>query len=127
MKQSFISKWHCKLLVCSFSFAMLFPLSLLAQSGTWGDNLTWNLSTDSVLTISGTGAMQAKSGTLTYPWIDYTYRNKIASVVIDEGITTIASSAFQNLSKLHTVNLPSTLQVVGTNAFASCSKLSSIR
>ncbi len=126
MKQSFISKWHCKLLVCSFSFAMLFPLSLLAQSGTWGDNLTWNLSTDSVLTISGTGAMQAKSGTLTYPWIDYTYRNKIASVVIDEGITTIASSAFQNLSKLHTVNLPSTLQVVGTNAFASCSKLSSI-
>ncbi len=126
MKQSFISKWHCKLLVCSFCLAMFFPLSLFAESGTWGNNLTWNLSTDSVLTISGTGAMEeAKGWSLTYPWADYKVRNKIASVVIEEGVTTIAASAFQSCGKLHTASLPSTLQVIGSSAFES-SKLTSV-
>ncbi len=113
MKQSFISKWHCKLLVCSFYLAMLFPLSLFAESGTWG-NLTWNLSTDGVLTISGTGSMQSGS----FPWNTSTYREKIKSVIIEEGVTSIAQKAFYSSYKnLSVVQLPASIDSIGTSAF----------
>ena len=55
---------------------------LFAESGTCGadgDNLTWEL-TDSVLTISGTGAMKDWNGQSSVP--GYSYRSSIKSVVI---------------------------------------------
>ena len=48
--------------------------TLFAQSGTCGDNLTWNLS-DGTLTITGTGAMTnytySSSGKPNTPWYSY--------------------------------------------------------
>ncbi len=113
MKQSILGKWHCRLLMASFGLAMLFSSSVFAQSGTWG-NLTWNLSTDSVLTISGTGSMQSGS----FPWNTSTYREKIKSVIIEEGVTSVAYNAFYSSSlKLESVTLPSSLDSIGDRAF----------
>ena len=72
--------------------------SLFAQSGTCGDNLTWNL-TNGVLTISGSGNMypynppdEEDSQHLVAPWEPY--RQSITSVVILEGVISIGSYAF---------------------------------
>ena len=43
------------------------------------------------------------------------------NLVIPEGVKTIEANAFNNCSKLHSVELPSTLVKVGDNAFEGCS------
>ena len=43
------------------------------------------------------------------------------NLVIPEGVKTIEANAFRNSSKLHSVELPSTLVKVGDNAFEGCS------
>ena len=91
-------------------------------SGICGENLTWTLDSDGVLTISGTGEMYDYS--CTAPWDDYT--NRIARVVIEEGCTSIGALAFSNCMNMTSVSLPSTLVSLGENAFWNCTALTSI-
>ena len=101
-----------------------------AASGTCGaegDNLTWILSDDGVLTISGEGEMadySDSSGIWAAPW--RTYADKITSLVVEEGVTTVGALAFSPLNKLSDVSLPTTLNGIGEGAFSGCSLLSSI-
>ena len=63
----------------NFFFALVASIgTLFAESGTCGDNLTWNL-TNGVLTISGTGTMSdfTLGGA---PW--YSSRSSIINVII---------------------------------------------
>ncbi len=50
----------------------------------------------------------------------------IESVVLPEGLTTIASSLFYNCCNLRSVTIPSTVKVIEDNAFGLCSSLESI-
>ena len=50
----------------------------------------------------------------------------ITSVVIPDGVTTIAKYAFYNCSKLENVILPDTCEVIGNYAFAKCTLLENI-
>ena len=87
--------------------------------GADGDNLTWSLNTSTgVLTISGTGEMASYYGTGTpRPWESYIA--SIKSVILPEGITAIGTWAFRNHTSLATVNLPSTLTNIGSQAFCA--------
>ena len=90
-------------------------LAEVIHSGTWGDNLTWSVSDDYTLTISGAGDMQ--DGALAI------YSSSIKKVVVGEGVTSIGSDAFDSYSALEAVVLPSTLQSIGSDAFIYCSNL----
>ncbi|MBQ7530482.1 MAG: leucine-rich repeat protein, partial [Paludibacteraceae bacterium] len=92
--------------------------------GAQGDNLTWSLSCDSVLTISGSGAMADYSGSSDVPWHDYAAQ--ITSIVLDNGVTTIGAHAFHGLEGLIQITLPDSLQTISNNAFEGCRKLRSI-
>lgn len=76
--------------------------TLFAESGTCGDNLTWDL-TDGVLTISGTGAMEEYDLAANVPW--YNYRFSINSVTINDGVTSISDYAFYDCSSLTSINV----------------------
>ena len=89
--------------------------------GAQGDNLTWTLTTDGLLTIVGTGEMEAFNQA---PW--YTWRNSILSVVIANGATTISPVAFMSCNFLSHVEIPSTVTTIGDGAFTSCYALSEI-
>ena len=93
-------------------------------SGTCGDNLTWELTADSVLTISGTGTMNNSSSSSRAPWYDY--RSSIKSVVIEEGITSIGNYAFNACSGLASVTIPNSVTSIGNYAFNDCSGLTSV-
>ena len=88
--------------------------------GAEGDNLTWELSCDSVLTISGSGAMQRYR----YGWSDY--KGKIKSIIIHDGVTTIEDWAFNQCTRLQSVIIPNTVTRIGTSTFAECISLSSV-
>lgn len=100
--------------------------TMMAESGTCGNNLTWDL-TDGVLTISGTGGMTNWDDSPNYtdiPW--YSFRSDIISVIINSGVTSIGNRAFFQCSSLENVEIPSTVTSIGEEAFYVCTTLPSI-
>jgi hypothetical protein len=94
----------------------------LAQSGTYGENLTWSLE-NGTLTISGTGAM-ANYEYNTLPW--YSYRLSITTIVIEDGVTSIGKSAFSGCNSLTKVTIPNGVTSIGDWAFSGCSSLTKV-
>lgn len=78
--------------------------------GENGDNLTWVLTGDGTLTISGSGGMKdyvlcdpnAEART-SAPW--GTYWEQITSVVMEHGVTSIGGAAFVHGNKLTSVTI----------------------
>ncbi len=94
-----------------------------AASGTCGDDLTWTLTEDGVLTISGTGAMEDYENSST-PWSDY--RNDILKVVLDGNITTIGAGAFLDCENLTSITIPNSVTTIGVWAFMDCYSLTDV-
>ena len=92
----------------------------ITASGTCGDNLTWVLDSEGVLTISGSGEMQSFSSTNS-PWKNYA--SSIKSVVIKEGVTSIGAFAFYHHSSLESITLPNGITSIGEVSFAFCKSL----
>ena len=92
-------------------------------TGRCGDNLTWSLSEDGVLTLSGTGSTwdYPEEYPTWYPYVDY-----INKCVVEEGVTTIGYCLFFNSDALTSVDLPSSLNYIGEGAFASCINLTEV-
>lgn len=101
------------------------PSTMAATSGTCGSNVKWSLSDKWILTISGKGEMKDWSWSSNQsPW--YTYRKKIVSVVIKNGVKNIGSDAFEECTKLTKVSIPDSVTKIGMSAFDGCSKLKSV-
>ena len=129
------------------------------KSGSCGktesDSVTWNLSDDGILTISGTGAMadydleNASSPVNPTPW--YQYKTDITEIVVEEGITEIGNACFARLDKVtkltlpqeslkkigyrgcrdlrftSKLTLPASLESVGNRAFENCKGFSNLQ
>ena len=94
------------------------------ECGADGDNLTWVLTSDGTLTISGNGKMKAYSSSSVAPW--YTMRTKVLSVVVEDGVTSIGSYAFYACLKLASVTLPEGIKSIGSYGFQNCTKLAEV-
>ncbi|MBR3704125.1 MAG: leucine-rich repeat protein [Oscillospiraceae bacterium] len=92
----------------------------LIASGTCGENLTWTLTDDGTLTISGEGEMESCLWD-PQPWADY--RDSIYSIVIGDSVTTIGDFAFSRCSALTSVEIGDSVTTIGDDAFSSCSAL----
>jgi len=90
--------------------------------GTCGNGLTWNLYSDGMMIILGSGEM--KFSAFEAPWA--AYRDRITHVVIKKSVTSIADDAFSECRNLTTVELPNTLTKIGMNAFYNCTGLTTI-
>lgn len=91
--------------------------------GAEGDNLSWTLYDSGELVIEGTGEM-ANYNQDTIPW----FKNSlsIASVRIENGVSSIGGHAFSNCSSLKTFSIPSSVSVINSYAFSDCSSLVTI-
>lgn len=88
------------------------------NSGTCGDNITWFFDDGTgELVISGIGEMkQFDIGQ--YPW--ERFRDKITSVVIDEGVTSIEKYAFSSYWNLAKITMPNSIEYIGGHSFVQC-------
>ena len=98
----------------------------VVASGDCGTNVTWTLTSDGVMTISGSGAMAKYDPYMTKaPWDGY--KASITSVVIESGVTSIGEYAFNQCTNLASVTINSTsLTSIGRSAFSGCSTLETI-
>ena len=108
---------------------LLFVMEVYAEettptSGTCGENLTWELSEDGTLTISGTGKMENYDSSSYVPWKDRA--TSIKKIIIEDGVTTIGSGAFSDCESLIDIVIPDGLTSIGNNAFDNCDSLTDI-
>ena len=115
-------------------------------TGKCGDNLTWTIDNNEVLTISGTGRIpdyndSSSGGNNTAPWYGYAYQIKkvvlgsgvqnigndafadcygMTDITIPDGVTSIGDSAFDGCSALTEISIPSTVSSIGSYAFSGC-------
>lgn len=91
----------------------------LTDSAPLSDTLTWGITAEKILYISGTGAIPEDP--------DWDARIAGAEVlVISEGITSIGKNAFQNQKVMKSVSFPTTLQSIGNYAFSGCTGLTAL-
>ncbi len=109
-----------KILLLLVVFLLISPLSNLftasaapvVASGKCGDNLTWEKTSDGVLTISGTGAM--------YDYDEATNPSPfygVEVVIIGDEVTRIGEKAFFSISSLQKIIIGKCLTSVGNSAF----------
>ena len=94
------------------------------DSGSCGENVTWTLTADGTLTISGTGAMTDYTYDSRSPW--YSCRTYIKRVVMQQGVTSIGDHAFWDCSGLTSVTIPDGVTSIGDSAFSGCTALTSV-
>ena len=92
------------------------------DSGTFGDNLSWTLTDDGMLTISGTGDMPDLFNLP--PWV--LYGPSIKKAVINSGVTSIGDSAFYYCNNLTSVTIGNSVTSIGNSAFYGCSNLTNV-
>lgn len=95
----------------------------IVDSGTCGANLTWTLTDDGTLTISGSGEMNDYGADA--PWSSQ-HSDDIKTVQIEQGVTSIGGGAFFDCSSLTSVNIPKSVTSIGKQAFYYCTSLTFI-
>ena len=130
MKKKTLGLILALLMVFSLLPASAFAANVV-QSGTCGDNMTWTLDDEGVLTITGTGWMKFHSeDSEEVEDIEYTpwraYKSLVKSVVIGDGVLNVGGCAFYCFDNLEEVSLPEGIKWIGMEAFFSCTKLTKI-
>ena len=115
--------------IVSMALAVCMALSLMAgvtlpvyaetDNGEAGEAVTWTLDNLGTLTISGTGEITSA------PW-KTDYASVIKKVVIEEGVTSICSSAFSYLRSLEEVVFADSVTRIDYNAFEECHALKNV-
>ena len=114
-------------LVCSVFAGLRINAFGKIASGDVDYGLKWSISDDGVFTVNGSGygADYSQYGINNpRPW--YSYRSKIKSVVIEDGVQAIGAYWFCDCSNLVSVELPDSLVKIGDRCFQSCTKLTNI-
>lgn len=119
-----------------------------SNSGVCGDNTRWTWK-NGTLTISGTGSVKGdpdhpvhqidsngnETETGWYSWgfagsedgtEGYSISSYTTSIVIEEGVTSLADGVFTSFDALTSVSMPSSLRSIGNDAFSNCIALSSV-
>lgn len=94
----------------------------IIAGGKWdGGPVTWKVTKDGVLTISGNRSVQSSHN---YTWKDYA--NAITRVVVEDGITNVPADAFSRMTKITSVYLGNSVETIDHYAFYGCTGLTSV-
>ena len=103
-------------------YILLIALSIFSLNAIHAE-ITWTLSDDGTLTISGTDMPNYNYPDYA-PW--YSQRDKIQKVVIGNGVTNIGGCAFYFCSNLTSITIPNSVTNIGWYAFSGCLGLTSL-
>ena len=123
------TKTKSGLRLISAVLSILMLMSVFASAAVYADDIptmgvtgdcTWSFDEAyGKLTISGAGAMGEEKG---YE----VFKDKIADVVFEDGVTTISEKAFEDFNKIISVSMADTVTEIKSRAFSGCNMLQSI-
>lgn len=113
-----VAVFFCISIVLSFGIT-----AFAAENGTTGD-VSWHLSDEGVLTLSGEGATDDYHSIGSAPWS--IYADSITSVVVGNKVEYLGSYAFAGLSKVSSVTLGEGVYNIQEFCFYGCSSLTEI-
>ena len=87
-----------------------------------GENISWELNSNGLLTVSGTGKMKE----FTFSESPWKNDNRIREATISYGITNIGTFAFYGCTSLVSVEIPDSVVTIGQDSFEGCVSLDSI-
>lgn len=118
-------------LLCIAALALSFAVIAFAgndlpfvpiESNKCGKDIKYTLNEDEgILSLEGSGDMYDYGGESYAPW--YGKRAKVESVELEEGITSIGSSAFADCESLADILIPRSVAEIGSDAFSGCGEL----
>lgn len=130
MKKTFIKrvKTAAAVVLTAALLLLLPPFSMTAyagvlKEGSCGSGLSFKLTSDGVLAITGVGSMDNYL-TNGAPWHDYRYQ--IKSIVVETGATSIGEYAFFGCTGCTSISLPQTVTKIGKRAFSDCSSIETL-
>ena len=97
---------------------------VVLASGTCGESTDYRLMGNYTLVISGSGAMEDYSRYHKAPWSEQC--ETILSVIIEEGVTSVGSNAFDGCAAMSAVSIAQTVQSIGDEAFWGCGSLGDV-
>jgi len=103
----------------------------LTPSGKCGENVYYEFNKlTGYLRIYGSGEMDNYDTFTAFDWYRcspwFYDRDLIKNVVIEEGVTSIGSSAFESCNNLISIDMPKSIKSIGYGAFANCYSLENI-
>lgn len=107
---------------CFPQFGIAVSADDIVKSGKCGDNITYTVDSKGLITISGTGEMY--DHVWYYP--DPNPFLDAVECVIEDGVTSIGSFAFNSCEKLTNVSIPDSVAKINPGAFFSCNNLTSV-
>jgi len=107
-----MKKFFTLIILCIFSIGVIHA------------DITWTLSDDGTLTISGTDMPNYVYLNYNSPWMSQ--RDKIKKVVIKHGVTNIGTYAFYFCSNLTSITIPNSVTSIGDYSFNGCKALTSV-
>lgn len=100
-------------------------------SGECGSNITYRLTEDGTLTISGTGSIRdyqlntdVSPAVVDTPW--YEQRKAIKKIIVEDGVEKIGAYAFAGITNVKEAQLPDCIYRIENLAFAWCENLENI-
>ncbi|MEE1219964.1 MAG: leucine-rich repeat protein [Ruminococcus sp.] len=95
----------------------------LLSSGSCGSNVYWELYSDGLLKIYGSGEMNNYSDA-NVPWNNL--KESIKEIIIFDGVTSIGKYAFYNCTNLMNISISDSVTAIGYAAFRKCTNLESL-
>ena len=96
--------------------------------------LTWELYDDGTLYIKGSGEMgeleKGEGDSVIHPWYSYIgvqSSTPITDLVVESGVTSLASNAFAGCARLQSVEIASSVTVLPEKCFKYCEELRTVR
>ncbi len=101
------------------------PQPEVLGTGKCGANITWTLTDDGVMTISGIGNMTSYDDLNSVrPWRNLL--DQIKTVIIHPGVTCVGAGAFDSCHNLTSVELPDSVSAIWRGAFYACTSLTNV-
>lgn len=125
-----------KILVIIMTIAMLVPFmpdqtlpvhaATIVHQGKCGDDVTFTLTSDGTLTLSGTGkTYRYHENVMEHEWTDYS--SQIKNVVVEDGITELGEALFCRLKNLKTATIADSVTESAEDLFRECTNLVSVK
>ena len=98
------------------------------DAGEIGYNVSWTVTSDGVLTISGTGATKDYSDSNFSPFnvVDKVGGVWITEIVIEPGVTRLGDYLFYYVPHVEKVTIPDTVVSIGMQTFSTCAHLDNV-